>query len=263
MAKISLKIKKDKFVDFIQKLNELSNIDDVLKLKITKEKILMYSVVSTTDDNTGSILAMKYYNLDTSDYIDGIDDKEYQFILISTNKFIKNLKIMNLDYDIKMDFNFREVENDICQVRTCQFINNKLKLTYIGGEDSKIKDITYENIESRFNPSKAKARFHVSIEDLTSIKKLCSINSEERIFNIHIKNGLVTLFETGKWEIEVDNITAKNNQLYFTKKYLSNISMENDNIEFLLFETFIVIKDDISSLLCAFEQTFDEDDEDI
>ena len=37
--------------------------------------------------------------------------------------------------------------------------------------------------------------------------------------------------------------------------------MENDGVEFLLFETFIVIKDDISSLLCAFEQTFDDDDE--
>jgi hypothetical protein len=261
MAKISLKIKKDNFTDFIQKLNELSNIDDVLKLKITSDKIFMYSVVSTTDDNTGSILAMKYFNLDTSEYIDGVDDKEYHFILVSTNKFIKNLKIMNLEYDVKMDLNFREIENEVCQVRSCQFINNKLKLSYVGGEDSKIKDISYEAIESRFNPTKAKSRFNVSIEDLISIKKLSSINSEEKIFNINIKDGIVTLYETGKWEIEVDNVNSKNSQLFFTKKYLSNINMETDGVEFLLFETFIVIKDDISSLLCAFEQTFDDDDE--
>jgi len=260
MAKITLKIKKDNFTDFIQKLNELSNIDEVLKIKITSEKIFMYSVVSTTNDNTGSILAMKYFNLDTINYLEGVDDKEYHFILISTSKFIKNLKIMNLEYDIKMDLNFREIENEVCQVRSCQFINNKLKLSYIGGEDSKIKDITYEAIESRFNPTKAKAKFKVGLEDLISIKKLSSINSEEKIFNITIKNGIVTLYEAGKWEIEVDNINAKNSQLFFTKKYLSNINMDND-VEFLLFETFIVIKDDISSLLCAFEQTFDDNDD--
>ena len=261
MAKITLKIKKDNFTDLIQKLNELSNIDDILKLKITSDKIFMYSCITTSGDAAGSLLAMKFFNLETSDYLEGIDNKEYHFIIISTNKFIKNLKIMNADYDIKMELNYREIENEVCQVRACQFINNKLKLSYIGGEDSKIKDLTYAFLIERFHPSKSKAKFNVSIEDFLSIKKLSSINSEEKIFNIGIKDGAVNLFETGKWELEVDNINTKNSHLFFTKKYLSNISTDCDDITFILFETFIVVSDENSSLLCSFEQTFNDEDD--
>ena len=69
------------------------------------------------------------------------------------------------------------------------------------------------------------------------------------------------MFETGKWEIEVDNINTKNSHLFFNKKYLSNINTDYDNITFMLFETFIVVSDENSSLLCSFEQTFDDGDE--
>ena len=47
--------------------------------------------------------------------------------------------------------------------------------------------------------------------------------------------------------------------IVFNKKYLSNINQDLENIDFYMFETFILVKDETSNLMLSFEQTFDED----
>lgn len=72
-------------------------------------------------------------------------------------------------------------------------------------------------------------------------------------------NGKVTMNEPSKWELEIDGIEHKNEQLIFNKKYLSNINESNDYIQFIVFETFILVKEDNSNLMLSFETNFDED----
>ena len=44
------------------------------------------------------------------------------------------------------------------------------------------------------------------------------------------------------------------------KRFLSCINDDMENIEFNIFETFMLIKDDISNLMLSFEQDFSEDE---
>jgi hypothetical protein len=259
-TKLSLKFNKDNFSDFVSKLQDLSQIEDVIKLKIDSDKILMYSVLS----NEASILALKNFTVNTIEYIENFNKEEtYDFIITSAVKFVKNLKFFNSDIPIKLDLVSKKDSDDdsILHVRSAQFSNGKLKISCIGGEQFKIKDISSEVIESRLNPKMAKWSFKMSKEDFSSVKKLSSINNEDRILNISVLNGKVYLNEVSKWELEVDEVDIKNEQLTFIKKYLSNINDNNDYINFSIFPSFILIKDNNSNLMLSFETDFSDDED--
>jgi hypothetical protein len=100
----------------------------------------------------------------------------------------------------------------------------------------------------------------MSNEDFSNVKKLSSINNEDKIFNITVQNGKVSISELAKWELEVDEISQKNEQLVFSKKYLSNINDGKEFVYFTVFETFILIKDEDSNLMLSFEQDFSDQD---
>lgn len=258
-TKLSLKLKNTNFLDFVTKLQDLTNIEDTLKMKIDKEEILMYSMLS----NDVSVLAMKSYCVKTSDYIENFNEEiTYDFIVTSATKFVKNLKFFTPDNTIKLDIISKALpDNDeIHHVRSAQFSNGKLKISCIGAEEFKIRDLNKSTLEARLNPKNSKWSFKISQSDFQDIKKLCSINSEDRIVNIGVLNNKVTLNENSKWELEVDEINFKNTSLSFGKKYLSNINNNEETIQFNIFETFILIKDENSNLMLSFEQDFSTED---
>ena len=65
-SKLSLKLNNSNFLDFVSKMGDLTAIEDVVKIKIDKDNILMYSMLS----NDVSVLALKSYLLKTSNYFD-------------------------------------------------------------------------------------------------------------------------------------------------------------------------------------------------
>lgn len=259
-SKLQLKLSNSNFLDLVNKLGDLTQIEDVVKLKIDQDNILMYSMLS----NDVSVLALKSYLLKTSDYIDNFNKEEvYDFIITSAAKFVKNLKFFNTTSPIKLEINSKTAPDDdsIEQVRSAQFSNGKLKISCIGAEQHKIRDINKTNLEARLDLKEAKWSFKVYREDFLDVKKLASINNEDRIININVTDGRVTINEPAKWELEIDNISHKNTQLIFGKKYLSNVNAEQDIIQFSIFETFILVKDENSNLMLSFEQDFTTDDD--
>ena len=258
--KLQLKLNTKNFLELVSKIGDLTQIEDVVKLKIDRDNILMYSMLS----NDVSVLALKSYLLNTSEYIDNFDkDEVYDFIITSAAKFVKNLKFFNTTNPIKLDINSKPLPDDdsIQHVRAAQFSNGKLKISVIGAEQHKIRDINKTTLESRLNLKNSKWSFKISKEDFSDVKKLASINNEDKIININVTNGKVTINETAKWELDIDTIQYKNCQLIFGKKYLSNVNTDEDPIQFSIFETFILVKDNNSNLMLSFEQDFTTDDE--
>jgi hypothetical protein len=257
--KLTLHLNQSNFTDFVSKLQDLTNISDVIKLKIEKDNILAYSLLS----NDVSVLALKNYLLKTSDYIDNFDSEDiFDYVIIGASKFVKNLKFFNASNPIKLSITAKHDDtNDTMHIRAAQFTNGKLKIINVGGELSKIRDIGKEALASRLNPKSAKWGFNVSKSDFSDAKKLCSINSEDRILYIDVSDGVVSLMEEGKWELQVDEISTKTARLIFNKKYLSNVNDENDAINFQIFETFILVKDNNSNLMLSFETDFTTDED--
>lgn len=152
----------------------------------------------------------------------------------------------------------RFVSDSIAHVRSGLFTSGKMKISCIGGEQFKIRDITKTVLNNRLNPSNSIWNFSVSKEDFESIKKLSTINNDNRVLDINSIGGVVKFGETAKWELEVDeNSTGNNEKVIFLKKFLSNIDGSQENIRFDVFDTFILVKDEISNLMLSFEQNFE------
>jgi hypothetical protein len=258
--KLTLQLNKDKFSDFVTKLQDLTNISDAIKLKIDNDNILAYSMLS----NDVAVLALKNYLLNTDEYINNFKSElTFDFIITSAAKFVKNLKFFNSELPIELEFIYKPTPDDdeIMHVRSSKFSNGKLKISCIGGELSKIRDINKVALDARLNPKNSKWGFKISKSDFQDVKKLSSINSEDKIINVIVENGKVSIMEEYKWELEIDDLqNDKNTKITFNKKYLSNINDGLDNIEFKIFETFILVKDENSNLMLSFETDFNTED---
>ena len=257
--KLSLKFNQSNFTEFLNKFIDLTSIDDVIKMKIESDEILMYSVIS----NETSITAFKGYTLKTKDFIENYNkDETLDFIITSAGKFSKNLKFFNSEKQIKFDIICKPLPDDenVLHIRTAQLTNDKLKISTIGGEEYRIKDLQKSLLNARLNPKNAKWNFKITSQDFSNIKKLSQINNEDKTLNITVDDGKVLFNEVSKWELEVDEINFKNSNLIFQKKYLSNNNDDEEFINFHIFDNFILIKDKDSNLMLSFEQNFDTED---
>jgi hypothetical protein len=258
--KLSINLNKRYFPDFINKIQDLSNINDVVKLKIESDKVLMYSMKATET----AVLALKSYILPTINYFDNFDeDTTFDFIIVNAPRFIKSLKFFDIDTQIKMDIIYKKHHDNenVMQIRSAQFSNGKLKISTIAGEDDKIKDLNTDLIEARTDIDNANFNFQVSKQDFNDVKKLCAIDSEDKILNIEIDKGKITANEPAKWELQLGEIDDSiDSKIVFNKKYLSNINADPEFIDLYMFDTFILVKDAISNLMLSFEQTFDDDE---
>jgi hypothetical protein len=73
--------------------------------------------------------------------------------------------------------------------------------------------------------------------------------------------GVVTLSEKSSWELEVDNLNDdRTASLILNKRFLSCINDKMDSIEFIIFDNFMLIKDENSNLMLSFEQDFSDDE---
>jgi hypothetical protein len=257
--KVKFKIKSEKFTDFISKLDDLTKIEDTIKLKIDNDNILMYSMMG------GNVmLAFKNYLINTRDYLDYGDDLEYSIDIIIANakKFVKNLNFIKDSDKVTMEITYKESSDDetIMNGRSLQVVGGKLKVNWMSAEHFEMRDINKIALKQRLDSKGVKWNFSISKSDFSDVKKLSSINGE-RIININIINGKVILSENAAWELEIDSIDVERNaNLMLNKKFLSCINDDMENIEFNIFETFMLIKDDISNLMLSFEQDFSEDE---
>lgn len=257
--KVKFKIKSEKFTDFISKLDDLTKIEDTIKLKIDNDNILMYSMMG------GNVmLAFKNYLINTRDYLDYGDDLEYSIDIIISNakKFVKNLNFIKDSDKVTMEITYKESPDDdtIMTGRSLQVAGGKLKVNWMAAEHFEMRDINKVALKQRLDLKGRKWNFTINKSDFSDVKKLSNINSE-RIVNINIINGKVLLSENAAWELEIDSVDVdRNANLMLNKRFLSCINDDMENIEFNIFETFMLIKDDISNLMLSFEQDFSEDE---
>jgi hypothetical protein len=255
--KVKFTVISEKFEDFINKLSDLTSIDDTIKLKIDNDNILMYSMLG------GNVmLAFKNYLIEKSEYLKS-DDLEftYDVIIANSKKFVKNLGFIKSSDKITIEINCKESPEDdtIMNARSIQVVGGKLKVNWLAGERYEMRDINKTVLSQRLDLKNRKWFFKLENQDFLDVKKLSSINSD-KIINISVQNGSVVLSETSAWELEVGKIEDRTANLIFNKRFLNCINDSLKTIEFSMFETFILIKDENSNLMLSYEQDFSDDD---
>ena len=255
--KIKFNIKKESFSNFLEKLEDLCKIDDNVKLKIDSEHILIYSMLG------GNVmLAFKNYLLNTKDYfyIDGLD-YGIDLIIANCKKFVKNLNFIKDAEKITLEINYKASPDDdnLMIARSLQLVGGKLKVNWLAGENYEMRDINKTTLKQRLDIKNRKWAFSVTKQEFSDVKKLSSINSN-KIININVNEGLVTLSETGAWELEITSIENRNTNLILNKRFLNCINEDRDWVEFSMFDSFILVKDDETNLMLSYEQDFSDDE---
>lgn len=260
MEKLNLIAKPDNFFDFVSKIEDLTKISDIIKIKMDSEDILMYSMMGS--DNI--ILAFKCYNLKTEDFFTTKNEFDFTLNIIvpSAKKFVKNLSFIKLSEKIQFEIShkFTDQENLISDTRLLQIKNAKFKLQMQAGENSEIRDLNRSMLSQRLNLKNKKWSFSISNRDFLDIKKLSTINSDDsrRILHLNVDDKKVKLSELSLWELEVDEVDEDSKHLMFNKSLLGCINDNGSDINMHVFETFILINDEISQLMMSFEQSFDD-----
>lgn len=255
--KIKFKIINDKFSDLIDKLEDLTKIGDTIKMKIDNDNILLYSMLSSGQ----IILAFKSYLLETKDYLDYDEiDKIYDIVIVNGKKFVKNLNFIKLSDKVTFEISYKESQDNdnIMCARSIMFSGGKLKVNWISGEHYEMRDMNKEILNNKLDIKYRKWFFNISQSDFSDIKKLSNINGE-RVITISVVDGEVTISEKSSWELQIDSIDNRTTSLILNKKFLNCINNEDENVEFSIFENFMLIKDDVSNLMLSFEQNWDQD----
>lgn len=256
--KLKFNLKKENFQKFMDRLLDLTTIDSTVKLKIDNDHILAYSMLG------GKImLGFKNYLLNTKDFFDLNEDLEltYDIILPNVNKLVKNLQFLSESDKISVEINYKESPDDdtLMIARGIQFKGGRLKFKWFSGESYDVRDINKNILKQRLDLKNKDWSFILSNKEFNDIKKLSGINSE-KIININVNNGKVVISETKAWELEVDEVEKKSANFIFNKRFFKCIDSNLEEIEFNLFETFILIKDNESNLMLSYEQDFDDED---
>lgn len=259
--KLGFVFSPEKFSDFLKKLKDLASIDECIKIKIDKEMIFMYSIKS--DPSSAAMVALKSFTLNTADYIQFNEDYTLDYVISNSPKLIKSLNIFMIGDEItdsvKLDIVFNK-DAEAMHVRSGIFTSGKLKISCIGSELFKIRDVSHETLESRLDPDYSQWNFVVNKSELVSIKKLSSIyTTESSVIEVTSIDGTVTFNEGARWELDIAQSEDKEyHKLTFIKKYLSNIDENKGDIIFYVYDTFILVKDDISNLMLSYEQSWSD-----
>lgn len=243
--------------DFISKIDDLSKIDDTIKLKIDNDNILMYSMLGGN-----VLLAFKNFLVKTSDYLDNVDfDYKIDLIIPNAKKFVKNLSFIKDQSSVSLDISYKESPDDdeLFLARSFQITSGKFKVNWLAGEHYEMRDIDKNSLTTRLDLKNKKWSFSIKNEDFIDIKKLSSINSE-RVISITVVNGNVTVSEKSAWELEIDDLDDdRSASLILNKRFLGCINDKLTKVDFHIFDTFMLVKDSESNLMLSFEQDFSDD----
>ncbi len=259
IGKTKLKIKKDEFPLLIEKLTDLTGISDTIKLKIDQEHIMMYSTLGGA-----VLLAFKNHLLRTKDHFEWEEEEGVMLdvVIVSAKKFVKNLAFLKDSEKLSLDLTHKPSPDDdtILVARSIQINGGRLKVNWVTGEHYEIRDITKDIITDRLDLDMRNWGFKISLQDFLDIKKLSSIN-DGKLLNITAAKGKVSISESSAWDLEVattDDGNTKN--MILNKKFLKCIDDTKD-IDFSIFDNFMLIKDDTTNLMLSYEQDFSDDDE--
>lgn len=260
--KLKFKIKKDRFSEFIDRISDLTQISDSIKIKIDSNNILMYSTLGTS-----VMLAFKNFLLDTDDFFEENsflqEIESCDLIIANANKWVKNISFLKEENSLTLNISGKvDEDSNVLNCRTIQLIGDKLKINWMGAEAYEVRDINKGILSQKLDLKHRKWCFKLNSQEFTDVKKLSNINTDKIVY-IQVTDGNVVLAERGAWELEISSLEdndKRTTEVILNKRFLKSIKETSDGVLFNMFDTFILIKDDNSNLMLSYEQNFDDDD---
>jgi hypothetical protein len=246
--KFSISINQLNF--FLEKIHDLLTIDDEVLIKITKDNILLYSMVG----EKMSVNAFKSFIFKTEEVFSFVDElsKEIRFIITNGSKFESTLK----NYlDFAEDINCEFFMNDDTYADNFRLQNSKLKLNMTGGDVRGMNTtIDIDKIKNTLNKNNIDFKFILDKNLYLKIKKMASIvpDSENEILTLTINKNVLSIGESF-WDLKICDLEHEDLTITFPKKYFKSITFTDDNVDVFIFDTFLLIDNQNTNLLIALE----------
>ena len=246
-------------------IKDLSVIGEIIKIKIDKDDLFIYSIDSAgTDSSMGnsSTMACKSYKFPTKGFFkfeEDLDEISIDWIIKNGKTFVKKFNFFkDPQKPIKGIFTVRKnsnLENNLlCYNST--FEDHRYKFSLSGTEFNKIRDITKNQLDDILDPSLSDFSITVNTEDFTESKRAADIDTDEKIITILMKNKRI-YFSQSTWELLVGSTESdENKEISFKKSYLKTINPREEEITFYVYPTFVLYKDDYQNFMISFEQTY-------
>ena len=238
---------------FLDKIKDLVSVSEEVWLKLDKENSLIYSLVG----ERGNVNAFKSFIVKTEDIFTFKEDlpNKITYIIENGKKFDSNFRNF-LDY--KENLNCQIFMNDQEFADNLLMKNKHLKLSEIGGDPRAINvEIDIELVKSTIDKNNADFKFNLEKDVFNKIKKMSRIELDNDILYLNIKDKKLTIGET-RWEITIcDEIDEDDLSIIFPKKYFNSLQYPDniDNVEVFVFDSFLLVDNENTSLLVALELT--------
>lgn len=271
LKKFEFVLTKDALVSFVEKIDDLSIIDNYIVIKIDKENILLYSVATDPEDkNKKIILAFKSFSFKTDEIITFTKNSELDeqiiYILKDAKKTIRNLK-MFFEYDdiINCSLTYDKL-NDLYFCDNFNLKNKKIKQNFGGGTpmDSNFR-INLQSIKDKSTADLMELKFNISKNDFTQAKKMSLIETENDVIYFFLRGKELSVAEN-RWALTIDdNFTydRKKSELEneididtdvnvcIPKKYFRTATCEDSGLDIEIYRSHILINNDKSNLMIA------------
>lgn len=255
-SEISFKITPSNLSSIISVLKDLSIISEKALFKINKKNILIYTLVG---EGTG-INTFKSFVFKTSELFE-IDDFEetIDFIAKDIKKVYRNLQIIvDINNDISGKIYYDQIGDKFWSDRMFFKSDTKLKLNLYGSDPMAFNtSITIEDIKKLTNINNAIFDFNLSESDFTNIKRLSVSDKDADVFYMNTfekdGNNYISIGESG-WDLTLGEISFDQARtLSFPKKYFKTINVSGGEAKVYVFDRFLMISKDNSSLLISTE----------
>jgi hypothetical protein len=242
---------------FIDAFKELCKLDNFALFRFNSEDILIYSSVGQNKN----INAFRSYIFKTSDILT-IKDKDFNitinFIVKDCKAFIKTINNF-LDYqqDIKCKLSFDQIGEVFYADKLTMQVPKELKLNFVGGEPVEMNtSIVIDDIKEYVNTDNSLFNFSIRKDQFDKIKRLSLLDIKNDVLYINVKNDdkqRVVIMSEVRWSLNICETNYDTDlEISFPKKYFKNITVDSD-IRVNVFDTFILISDETSSLLISVE----------
>lgn len=246
--KSRFKISNTEFSKFLGLVDELNKISDEHKFVWDDKGIFVYSIEGEKD----KINLLKTFYISRDRLFSNMPaDLILNYSMYNTKNFVKKFGFIGVSDDTEYKIAF-DYDDDSENVHLFEAKNTTLEMRAVASENT-IKHLTLDVKKGLMDKSMANCKFNLSIEDLEKIKKISKLDSESETIDLKIENGIAS-FSEAQWELKVaEDIDSNDIISTFKKDYLNAIVPAKDEVEFCIFETYILIDEHKSQILFTLE----------
>jgi hypothetical protein len=240
---VELRFEPDGLNVLKNRMADLYMITDVARMRVTPDYILVYAAPKSFHTFKSARIELAGVATVTKGEV---PERGLDFIFLKTRNFVQC--IPHFDSDSPRYLTLRS-NKGAASAHELELRDDQLKLKFIGGDQTEIKSLSYEQIQQKMDKSLSDFSFNITGPLLTKVKRLAQKQDAETV-TVTAADGEVRIGQP-RWSLLIDQ-TSDEVHFNFNKKYLSTIEV-TDTIEVHVFDAFLLVDQNDTKLMIGRE----------